>query len=118
MYLWRLRPSGVSVKICQWPTIVYLYYHNNSPGLRVTAGAHQRQRTHDHRKQPTDGHYVDRGAELEPTVEVYGVSDGVPTFAGDDHQREHGQHARKHGQETGNLATDTCAKQMTARQGV
>jgi len=38
---------------------------------------------------------------------VYGVSDSVPTFAGNDNQRKHGQHARKHGQETGNLATDT-----------
>lgn len=73
---------------CMVESIMY-----NSPGLRVTTGAHQRQRTHDHREHPTDGHYVDGGAELESTVEVYGVSDSVPTFAGDDHQCEYGQHA-------------------------
>lgn len=79
-----------------------------SPGLGVAAGAHQRQRAHDHREQPAGGHYVDGGAQLEPAVQVYGVRDCVPTLAGDYHQREHGKHAREHGQETGHLAANTC----------
>lgn len=39
---------------------------------------------------------------------MYGVRDGVPTFAGYYHQREHGQHARKYRQETRDLAADAC----------
>lgn len=79
-----------------------------SPGLRVTTGAHQWQCTHNQREQPTDSHYVDGSAELEPTIQVYGVSDSVPTFTGDNHQRKHGQHARKHCQETSDFATNAC----------
>lgn len=80
------------------------------PGFWVSTGAHQRQRAHDHWEDPANCHYVDGGAQLQSAVQVDGVRDRVPPFAGDYHQREHGQHAREDGQKTGDFAPDTCGR--------
>lgn len=78
---------------------------NGSPG--IAADAQHRQRGHDDRVQPAEGHYFAGSSEVKSSVKVYGVGDGIPPFQCDDGESEDGQLAREDGQEAGYLAPGT-----------